>query len=522
MSKIDNNKIANSGVKPVGRPRKESAGIVSPATPSEMGGYGGWENVGPSVIESRNGAFAALFETASLECDFGDMTDDEEQYTTTFTGQEGSAYKHKYVNWGADNLMPVYVTEKIGSDETAASSLNTLKNICYGGGVSICLDKGFDDEKPVYTPEQYAARQDAEDFFASNDLSMLTLQQAKNVKTFAWDLTVIVLSRDGKTITDIYSRDVEEVRLHPHMTVDVKYGDDTLRRGTIPFAYYGKFNCQRAGDIKNVEVIRLLDERNPSRDLLVKMGVEADPRTGVKMKIKERKFGILRRMPTVEKRFYPIPPYAGVLKGHWYKIKHQIEKSLLAKIQNTAQIRYLVQIHPSYWALKAKEENIILGPDSEQGKEMIAKKKQEIIDYLCGNQNDSKPWLSTMAKDITTGEVTDMIKITTVDTKTQGGDWAEDISESCNMMCYGFGVHPSLVGAVPGKTGNNTSGSDKRELHTIAQAAEASSRNIMMMSYYVVLNYNGWYAKGVRAHIPFMQLTTLDEHKSAKEVKLET
>ena len=90
------------------------------------------------------------------------------------------------------------------------------------------------------------------------------------------------------------------------------------------------------------------------------------------------------------------------------------------------------------------------------------------------------------------------------------------------MMCYGFGVHPSLVGAVPGKTGNNTSGSDKRELHTIAQAAEASSRNIMMMSYYVVLNYNGWYAKGVRAHIPFMQLTTLDEHKSAKEVKLET
>lgn len=510
MSKINNDKIAESNVKPVGRPRKEGNVTPSPTTPSL-----GWDNLGASVVEAKNGAFAALF-SYNEGIDWVGAEIDEEQLVTQFTGQEGSNFKHKYVRWGADNLMPMYVSQKIGADETAASSLNTLKNICYGGGVSFTCN----DDTEEHKTEHDAARADAEDFFWSNDVSMLTLQQAKNIKTFAWDLTVIVLSRDGKRITDIYSRDVEEVRLHPHMLVDVMYGDDLLRRGTIPFAYYGKFNCNCAGSIKNVEVIRLLDERNPLRDLQVKMGAERDPRTGELHPIKERKFGILRRMPTVEKRFYPIPPYAGVLKGHWYDIKKQIELSLLAKIKNTAQIRYLVQIHPQFWVKKAEEEGVVEGPSSAKGKELINRVKKEILDYLCGSTNDSKPWLTTSAKNPVSGEIEDMIKITTVDTKTQGGDWSEDISESCNMMCYGFGVHPSLVGAVPGKSSTNNSGSDKRELHTIAQAAESSSRNVMMMSYYVVLRYNGWWEQGVRASIPFMQLTTLDEHVSAKEVQL--
>ena len=43
------------------------------------------------------------------------------------------------------------------------------------------------------------------------------------------------------------------------------------------------------------------------------------------------------------------------------------------------------------------------------------------------------------------------------------------------MMCFTMRVHSNLVGAVPGKSKTNNSGSDKRELYTIAQALQTSA-----------------------------------------------
>ena len=43
------------------------------------------------------------------------------------------------------------------------------------------------------------------------------------------------------------------------------------------------------------------------------------------------------------------------------------------------------------------------------------------------------------------------------------------------MMCFTMRVHSNLVGSVPGKSQTNNSGSDKRELYTIAQALQTSA-----------------------------------------------
>lgn len=41
-----------------------------------------------------------------------------------------------------------------------------------------------------------------------------------------------------------------------------------------------------------------------------------------------------------------------------------------------------------------------------------------------------------------------------------------------NMVCVATLVHSNLVGSVPGKSSTNNSGSDKRELYTIAHALQ--------------------------------------------------
>ena len=79
-------------------------------------------------------------------------------------------------------------------------------------------------------------------------------------------------------------------------------------------------------------------------------------------------------------------------------------------------------------------------------------------------------------------------------------------------------VHSNLVGSVPGKAQSNNSGSDKRELYTIAQALQKPYHDLLFTVHRIIIRINGW--QGVRPEVPFIQLTTLDEHQDIKQVKL--
>ena len=91
------------------------------------------------------------------------------------------------------------------------------------------------------------------------------------------------------------------------------------------------------------------------------------------------------------------------------------------------------------------------------------------------------------------------------------------MQEAANALCFAYGVHPNLVGATPGKSQMNNSGSDKRELFTLKQALEKPYHDVMTKPYHVILHYNGW-AERCTVDVPMLMLTTLDENKDAKKV----
>lgn len=91
------------------------------------------------------------------------------------------------------------------------------------------------------------------------------------------------------------------------------------------------------------------------------------------------------------------------------------------------------------------------------------------------------------------------------------------MSEASNALCFAFGIHPNLVGATPGKSQMNNSGSDKRELFTLKQAIEKPCHDVMCKPYHVILHYNKWNDK-VTVDVPMIMLTTLDKNKDAKKV----
>lgn len=103
--------------------------------------------------------------------------------------------------------------------------------------------------------------------------------------------------------------------------------------------------------------------------------------------------------------------------------------------------------------------------------------------------------------------------------KKEGGDWSDDTSEAANTLCFAMGVHPNLIGATPGKSQMNNSGSDKRELFTLKQSMEKPTQDIMLKPYHVILHFNGWDDK-LTVTVPMLQLTTLDENKDAKKINI--
>ena len=105
--------------------------------------------------------------------------------------------------------------------------------------------------------------------------------------------------------------------------------------------------------------------------------------------------------------------------------------------------------------------------------------------------------------------------------KKEGGDWSDDMQEASNSLCFAMGVHPNMVGAVPGKSQMNNSGSDKRELFTLKQAIEKAFHDVMEVPFHVISHFNKWEEK-YTLDVPMIQLTTLDENKDAKETTVNT
>ena len=59
-------------------------------------------------------------------------------------------------------------------------------------------------------------------------------------------------------------------------------------------------------------------------------------------------------------------------------------------------------------------------------------------------------------------------------------------------------------------------GSDKRELYTIAQALQKPYHDLLFTVHRIIMKFNQW--KHAYPECPFIQLTTLDENRDAKQV----
>lgn len=387
--------------------------------------------------------------------------------------------RHSYMPWGADNQMPFKILDLIESDETLSTCQMFNAEICYGAGLRFRTDGCSAD---------IAAAVD--DFLLCNNIPAYFLGVCQDLKHFAFTVSVIILSKDGSAITNIVRKEACYCRFSPR------------EPGRRQYVYYG--NWRESPGFENVETIHLLDPSCPWHDLQHRLA------TGDRT----RKFAVLTEIPGADHTYYPIPYYASLFRGKWFDIKRLIAMAKEAKLRNSAPIKYLIEISKEYWINIFKSERIT---DPVKQLDRIKAGKQEILDFLTGVENSGKALFTTFYRDVKGQEYSD-VKITKVDTDKEGGDWSTDIIEAVNMVCFTMRVHSNLVGSVPGKSQSNNSGSDKRELYTIAQSLQKPYHDLLFPLYNMIVRFNGW--TGVTVDVPFIQLTTLDEGRDAKPVTI--
>lgn len=397
--------------------------------------------------------------------------------------------RKEYVSWGDDDQMPYNVIRYIEEDETLSTCQLFNAEICYGAGLRYCTEAASED-----------VRRMVDDFLLDNPLPDYFLGVCQDLKHFNFAVSVIILNDAGDQIVELHRKPACYCRFAP--------ADKTS--GRLTKIIFGPFRDSQPSD--TFEEIELLDPRSPWRDLQQRMGLRASKAD--KPATKTRKFAILTRFPGVDSPYYPIPHYAALFKGSWYNIKRLIGEAKLSKLKNAAPIKYVIEVSPRYWENLFRERRIS-NPDDKQ--RVMMEKKREMLEFLTNHENTGSVLFTGKSLSIDgKGESPD-ITVTCVDSKNkEGGDWESDIAEAVNMMCFTMRVHSNLVGSVPGKAQTNNSGSDKRELYTIAQALQKPYHDLLFLVHNIIIKYNGW--KGVHPDCPFIQLTTLDEHADAKEV----
>ena len=384
-----------------------------------------------------------------------------------------------YMPWGGDNNLPFRVLDLIESDETLSTCQLFNAEVCYGSGLQ------YDT-----TEATAQVKEQVDEFLLDNDLASYFLGVCQDFKHFAFCVSVIILNADGSKIVRLLRKEACYCRFA-----------EADKRGRIPYLLYA--NWRKVVQKEDIEKISLLDFHSPWADLKERMENK---------KNKCRKYAMISRVPTPDSTYYPIPYYGSLFRGNWYNIKRLIGMAKEAKLKNSAPIKYHIEIANRFWEGIFKAEGIT---DRKKQQERVVEEKEKIINFLTGMENSGKVLFSTFYISPDGKEQHDVV-INKVETDKEGGDWSTDIIEAVNMFCFTMRVHSNLVGSVPGKTQTNNSGSDKRELYTIAQALQKPYHDLLFTVHHIIIRYNGW--ANVKPDCPFIQLTTLDENRDAKLV----
>jgi len=401
------------------------------------------------------------------------------------------------VPWGAYNDLPAQIIAKVGASPVLSSGMLFNIELAYGTGI-VAGRRTYENGKEVFTP--VTDNEEINTFFEENDIQMYLLEQLTDMNFFYNIFPEIILNRETQPkIVQLISKEASFSRW-----------EEMNEKGIIENHFYSAYWAPNKPEYTDVTPV--LNRHMPLRDLRVRMGLLKDYSGTTVTKPQNYRFIIPVAFPSPGRSYYQKPYWYAVIESGWYDYAQKIPEFKNALMDNQMSIKYHVELSSDYFENIFKEEGITT---DELKKARIKKEYADLNKFLSGTKNSGKSVIS-FVRYAPDGKEMRRMKITVIEKTKDGGEYIEDSEEASNIMSYGIGVHPSLIGSSPGKS-KTINGTEARELFIIKQALLRPLKDRILMPLNLIKNFNGWDST-ISFDIPNMQLTTLDQGTGSQKV----
>ena len=405
---------------------------------------------------------------------------------------------YRVAPWGIQNLLPQTVMDKIERVEIIGTNSDFNARVCYGNGPK--LARLTRDENGKIRDWAEITEGKEYDWFLENNVPQLVLEILTDLSYFANAFPLFVFDKKFTRIKRMLHREAMFSRWGLDSSDQIKW-----------LLYSSKWD-KSPGSIPSKEDIEksyVIDEFAAVNDIQTQLKAKA-----------YRRVCMALYLPSPGRPYYSYPNWYSVFRSGWYDQISNIPALKSAILEHNLGIRHIIYVADKYFTYREQQEGI--SPDDiEKRKEFKKKVVKELNDWACGAENQGKSM--TVLKEMTGNGNTEekYITVETIQDTIKEGEFLADYETAANIISYAMGVHPSLIGATPGKNSNSLSGSDKRELFMMKQSQMRPFIDLALRPFSIVKQINGW-DKDIAVVIPEYIFTTLDQNKSGKQESTNT
>lgn len=451
-----------------------------------------------SVLVDR-GNFILLKSSNSvlLKFDSSDITIDIDQVGITVHPKNRSSETIEFMPRGRTNDLPLEVIRSVYRNVTVATNMDFKNRLTFGEGVQVLRRTRGEDGRIRVQEVLPSEEPDVFEWLELNNYNKFIMEIVSDLRLFYDSFIEYVFSKDGTRIVQVRALETCLSRIS-------KADSDT---GKIKWHGYNSDWCTKAES--DTVATPLLDRDYPLWDLKQRRGILPDD-SGKNTASKDLRYVQMLSVPSPGRFFYSLPYWYSVFRSGWFDFSNFIIDFKKSLLQNEMVPKHIIYIQEQYFAKLYKQANAV---NAEEKKAVREKFLQELDQFLAGKDNAGTSIVSEFAYSIDSARERKEIIIEEIDKDKKGGDYIEDSEESNNILCYGTGVHSSIIGNSPGKS-KTINGTEARELFTIQQALSKFEQLLCVQPLYIVKSINGW-PKDLEFSIANLQLTTLDKNSGA-------
>jgi hypothetical protein len=394
----------------------------------------------------------------------------------------------RWVPWGPDNNYPVGAAADFRLNGIASRGLKLKGDMLYGKRVVTCRVKGFDDgtQKEVV---EIVNDPEINEFLNRSNINAFRNRAITDFVWFGMIFPMFLLNPDRSKISMVVHDKAAKFRFAPF--------NETLGRIDTVFR---SANWPNPSDAQLQEI--------PCIDSYLYY-LEVD-----RIKYDNKyKYAFPIQSYDILNDYYAVTIHESIRKNGTLQNSNSIPAIVKSMIKNVMSIKYHIKIPLSYWETMYPDFKKM--KDTEKDK-LVDAKLQEINDFLSGQDNQMKAFISHYTVDRVTQKETGW-EIVPLEDKMKYDSWTGVDTAAAAQILFAIGINPAIFGldSPSGGMGNN-GGSNIREAWLTLIASSQGERDTIYSWWPFVREYNG-YAPDIELRTIDQVLTTLDQGKGTSK-----